>query len=216
MNELIANRASLRPSIIALIIANVVPIIGVLFFDWSLFQIMFLYWLESIVIGFYNILKFIKMGWFLSIFYVPFFIVHYGMFMAVHLSFIFAFFAPELVFRSLFPPKETILMLISINAIPLITLIISHGISFFLNFIGKHEYENINIGEQVQAPYKRIILMHLTLLFGGWIIMLLKIPIFGLVLLVIFKTIADIHAHTKEHSSTNKKNKPVGAVVELQ
>jgi len=40
------------PTIIALIVANLVPLVGILFFDWSLFTIMFFFWLESAVIVF--------------------------------------------------------------------------------------------------------------------------------------------------------------------
>ena len=31
------------PSVIPLIIANVLPLIGVVFFEWNLFQVLFLY-----------------------------------------------------------------------------------------------------------------------------------------------------------------------------
>lgn len=44
-------------SVYALIFANTVPLIGVLFFEWSLFAIIFLYWMENIVIGFFNLLR---------------------------------------------------------------------------------------------------------------------------------------------------------------
>jgi hypothetical protein len=34
-----------------------VPLWGVLFFNWDAFYLVFLYWSENLVIGFYNILK---------------------------------------------------------------------------------------------------------------------------------------------------------------
>ena len=34
-----------------------VPLWGVLFFNWDAFYIVLLYWAENLVIGFYNILK---------------------------------------------------------------------------------------------------------------------------------------------------------------
>ena len=90
-----------RVSLIPLIIANAVPLVGVLFFDWNLFQIIFLYWVESGVIGFYNILKIVKVSGLLSILLVPFFMLHFGGFMAAHLVFIVGLFAPELAPASL-------------------------------------------------------------------------------------------------------------------
>ena len=190
-----------RPSTIPLIIANILPLLGVIFLDWDLFQILFLYWLECGVIGFYNIFKLIKVSGLLSILLVPFFIVHYGGFMAGHLIFIFAFFAPDLASSSFFPPRETITSLLGTVAIPLATLFISHGISFFHNFIGKGEYKRTDAGKQMQEPYRRVVLMHVTLIFGGWIVLLLNTPVFALALLVILKTIADLHSHVNEHPS---------------
>ena len=43
-----------HPSVLLLIGANLVPLIGVLFFKWDIFSIMLLYWLESGVVGFLN------------------------------------------------------------------------------------------------------------------------------------------------------------------
>lgn len=188
-----------RFSVPSLIVANVAPLIGVLFFDWDLFQILFLYWFESGVVGFYSIFKLIKISGIFSIFLVPFFIIHYGGFMTGHLMFIFAIFAPHLIDSSFFPSSEIIIALLNIIKFSAIALIVSHGISFFANFIGNREYQLTNIEKQMQAPYRRIIIMHLTLLFGGGLIVLFKEPILGLVLLIVIKTIADLNSHLKEH-----------------
>ncbi len=187
-------------SVIPLVFANAVPLFGVLLFDWSLFHVLFLYWLESAVVGFYNILKLIKVGGFMSIFLVPFFVVHYGGFMVVHLAFIFGLFAPELSHASLFPPRDVVLSLLTAVALPFVVLLVSHGVSFLHNFIGKREYERTNVGKQMHAPYRRIILMHVTLIFGGWLIMLSGEPVLGLAFLVVIKTITDLRAHLKEHA----------------
>jgi Family of unknown function (DUF6498) len=40
-----------------LIAVNTIPLFGVLFFGWSLFSIMFLYWLENGIVGFFNVFK---------------------------------------------------------------------------------------------------------------------------------------------------------------
>ena len=188
-----------RFSVIPLIVANALPLIGVLFFDWNLLQILFLYWFESGIVGFYSIFKLIKISGIFSIFLVPFFIIHYGGFMTGHLFFIFVLFAPHLIYSSFFPSSEIIISLLNIIKFSVVVLIVSHGISFFFNFIGNREYQLTNIGKQMQAPYRRIIIMHLTLLFSGWLILLFKEPIFGLVLLIVIKTIADLNSHLKEH-----------------
>lgn len=48
-----------RPSAKVLIIANLFPLIGVIFLGWSVFNIVVLYWMENLVIGVINILKMI-------------------------------------------------------------------------------------------------------------------------------------------------------------
>ena len=52
----------------------------------------------------------------------------------------------------------------------------------------------------MMAPYSRIMVMQMALIFGGWIILLLKSPVPALALLILFKTALDFTAHRKEHS----------------
>jgi hypothetical protein len=46
-----------RPSVIALLLANLVPVFGVLFFHWEVFPLMFLFWSENVIVGAFNVLK---------------------------------------------------------------------------------------------------------------------------------------------------------------
>jgi hypothetical protein len=46
-----------RSTVYSLIVANLIPLAGVLFFGWSLFETMVVYWLENGVIGFFNLFK---------------------------------------------------------------------------------------------------------------------------------------------------------------
>ncbi len=190
------------PTAIALIVANLVPLVGVLFFDWSLFTIMFFFWLESAVIGFFNILKLVIVANILSIIMVPFFVVHYGAFMSGHLVFIFALFSPEeMSFSGFFPPPDLLISHI-MNVWPaLLGACLSHGISFFYNFIGKKEFRRSTPEKQMMAPYGRIILMHLTIIFGGWLILALGAPVLALILLIGLKIVSDARAHHKEHAA---------------
>lgn len=45
------------PSSLVLIVANLAPIGGVLWLDWSVYEILLLYWTESVVIGVINVLR---------------------------------------------------------------------------------------------------------------------------------------------------------------
>ncbi len=186
----------------ALIVANLVRLVGILFFDWSLFTIMFCFWLESAVIGCFNILKLVIVANILSIIMVPFFVVHYGAFLSGHLVFIFALFSPdEMSFSGFFPPPDLLIPQIMKVWPAFLGISLSHGISFFYNFIGKKEFRRSSPEKQMMAPYGRIILMHLTIIFGGWLILALGAPILALALLIVLKIFSDVRAHHKEHAA---------------
>jgi len=46
-----------QPSVIALVLANLVPLAGVFLFHWEVFPLLFLFWLENVVIGVLNVAK---------------------------------------------------------------------------------------------------------------------------------------------------------------
>ena len=53
------------PAVTSLVLANLIPLAGTLFFGWSSGVIMVLYWFETAVIGFYSILKLpLAQGWY--------------------------------------------------------------------------------------------------------------------------------------------------------
>ena len=58
----------------------------------------------------------------------------------------------------------------------LLALFVSHGISFALNFLGRREYQHMTVQKLMAAPYGRIVMMQFTLIFGGWVVMLLNTP----------------------------------------
>lgn len=46
-------------SVIAMVLANMTPIIGILFLHWDTLVVISLYWSETLIVGFYAILKFV-------------------------------------------------------------------------------------------------------------------------------------------------------------
>ena len=190
-------------SAIALVIANFVPLVGVLLFGWDLGDIMVLYWVESGVIAFYTVLKIAIVGKLAALVAAPFFVGHFGGFMTGHFLLIYSLFL-----RGLIPgraPGATAEL--SAIFLPIWTsiaaLFISHGVSFVTNFIGQREYDGASVKALMTAPYNRIVVMHLTLIFGGWIVLLLGMPTGALVILLLLKTAVDLQAHRKEHAVTH-------------
>ena len=81
-----------------LLAANLVPLAGVLFWGWSVFALIALFWMENVIIGVFFVLRMLCADprdpalWAGKLFMVPFFCFHYGMFTAIHGVFVFSMF----------------------------------------------------------------------------------------------------------------------------
>ena len=216
-----------RPSTIVLVASNLIPLYGVLFAGWQAFPIMLLFSLENIVIGFYNVLRMrlapcdlaelksqskginSKRG------LIAFFCVHYGIFVFGHLLFVVVIFGlvmssanePSTVtapsglsdganadfhFEGL--PKEAWL---GIGA-AFVGLWISHGVSFVYNFVKAGEYKRVTANKLFIRPYGRLLAMHATIIFGGFLAVFTGTSITALAMLVVLKLIVDLFAHLSE------------------
>lgn len=210
-------------SIIALAVANLVPLAGVLVMGWDAAIIVLLYWTENLVIGLYNTLKIAlvhvsdpPVGHVGKLFAIPFFWLHFGGFCGMHGLFLLAIFKIGTGSGTIFPdelwPGPLAFFHLLVNSIailwqhhpkgmgwPVLCLFASHGISFVQNYLGQKEYLATNIGKLMKQPYNRIFIMHITVIAGGWIIMLLESPIILVCLFVLAKIALDIYLHKREH-----------------
>lgn len=215
--DMTATRSSLL-----LVLVNLLPIAGVIWLDWSVLEIMLLYWTESVVIGAVNVLRMLSVraagpyrtdrgglsdarasartavghtGVKLKLFLIPFFAFHFGMFCFAHLTaIVFIFFedawGPTL---DILPPASDTLFWLAAAAI-----LLSHLFSYLINFIGKGEYRRVGVGELMQRPYGRIVVMHVTVIVGAALVDWLSSPVPMLVFLVVVKTVVDLRMHERE------------------
>ena len=245
-------RTAITRSAIALLIANAIPIVGVLFFGWSLITILVLYWLENGIVGFWNIPRIaLAQGSVLPrsseepepgrrvvasaalerLQLVPraglsiFFIAHYGIFWLGHGIFVFTLpmfggigsgsggAAP--CDRPIFPEPGEIPMPpgdagscapgafgeIAWGSVLIggAVLFLSHGASFLLNYVGNGEYLRTSAARQMGSAYGRVVVLHVTILIGGFVVALLGAPIGALIVLVVLKTALDLGLHRREH-----------------
>jgi hypothetical protein len=193
----------MRQSSWVLVAANLVPLYGVLALGWSVAPILFFYWTENLVVGFFNVLKMRRAQGSIEHSHMTlnnrpvtessrhsvilFFIVHYGIFTLVHGLFVMVLFGPG--FQGMF----------SEIGLALLVLSVSHGYSYRRNFIGRGEYLRIPYTRLFWLPYKRVIVMHLTILLGGALAQSLGAPLGALLTLVSIKTLLDLIAHWAEH-----------------
>jgi hypothetical protein len=188
-------------STLVLIIANLVPVYGALRLDWQLTDVMLLYWAESAIIGLFNLARMAVVGRWLVLVAGPLFVSHFAAFMAIHLLFIYLLFvrdpaAPEMD-ASLATVADAFLVLWP----ALLALLISHALSFLVNFIGRHEYRNFSLTQLMKAPYRRIVFMHLVIIVGGFVTLLLDSPLPALLGMIGAKLVMDFWAHAREHAA---------------
>lgn len=178
-----------RPTLLWLVAANLVPLAGVLVLDWRLGEVMLLFWSESAIIGFVSILKMARGAGLAALFLVPFFTFHYGGFMVVHLVFIGAVFI-----RSFAGFWDA---LVAVGP-AFLALCISHGYSFFYA-LRRREFEGAKPHDPMLGAYKRIAVMHVTIILGALPTLALDEPWPAVALLVVLKIAVDVASHLYEH-----------------
>jgi len=329
-------RTATSRSALVLLVANAIPVVGVLFFDWSLLTILVLYWLENGIIGFWNVPKILmakgsvlprlpdlpdaaaraatgsaeqaaalQAAWrqaqaaqaaaiagdrqpvsvtvstsaglpgsaglpnakglpdaavdplsaippqpafppgtrvigtpgtynpFAKFSAVPriglaiFFAFHYGMFWVVHGIFVFAlpafggFASNGPCFDGSVPPGSGLPgafpgiescgngafgeVLWGAVALAAMALFLSHGASFLFNYIGRGEYLTASPARQMGTPYGRVIVLHLTIIFGSMVVAFLGAPIGALLVLVGLKTAFDLNLHLRERRAADER-----------
>ena len=215
-----------RASSLILILANLIPLAGVVLFQWDVLAILLLYWAESVIIGVLNVLRMVACktdnilhgvlpqlagrplptelsksipsgaGVALKFFLIPFFIVHYGMFCFGHLIAVLGIFSDT---------GMSLRAAFSLSHLWQISFWIavaaiagSHLFSFITNYIGGGEYKRANLVLLMHRPYGRIVAMHVAIVFGAGLVMWLGSPLPMLLILIVAKTILDIRLHEKE------------------
>ena len=179
------------PGLAALGAANLVPLLGVVAFGWDLGMVFLLYWAESAVILAFSLVKVALVARLGALFLIPFFLVHAGMFMGVHLVFLLTLFVDR--------PDAGWGALARDLAVGIAVLFASHLASFVANAVRRHE-RAANAQAVMAGFYARVVVMHLTILLGGFLTLALGSPRWALALLVVLKTAADAVAHLRERA----------------
>lgn len=214
----------LPPSAIVLLLVNSVPLLGVALLEWTVYSVVFLYWLETAIIGFYTLLKMLVAGFYrrkqnpaltLQAFAGAPFLAYAGvLFLAVLLYFLTAIFQEEYLapdpMMGLFRNGLYIISTVwnTSNRVILYSALFffSHGMSFVHNFIVRREMERIDdLNDLLVVPVVRMGVLWLTMWAGGVLVLLLNRSVFGLLMLVVLKTGVDLYAHLRIHARLRRK-----------
>jgi hypothetical protein len=244
--------ASSTGAVVALIVANAIPLFGAIFLGWNVWTILIVYWLENGVVGFFNVLKILKAeghadptsDWRMNskpmaavgrAGIAGFFLIHYGMFWFVHGIFVLTMplfagigrgfadvgvgpFDPnegqfvDGVFVPVFEPGASMARGFDLGWVLLavVALAISHGLSYWFNYLGRGEYRRTSAAGQMFAPYGRLVVLHITIIVGGMAIAFTGAPAAALAILVVLKTVMDVGFHLAEHRN---RSAPPGTVA---
>lgn len=168
-----------------LIAANLVPVYGVWFQNWSAKEVFIVYCFETIIIGFFTLLKLIIAGsikksddWTNqsdittkqpAITFILFFLVHYGMFVTIQMGMFFSisgigsdmgvgFFNFFYKWPSLITSEAYIMLGV---------FIVSYAFKNITEFVLSGEYRTASLGYIMFQPYGRIFIQQFTVIVGS-------------------------------------------------
>lgn len=196
-----------RLDALVLLLSNLSIIVGVVALGWSLQTIVMTYWAETAVLGVAALFQIARTQGKAATFLVPFFTVHMGIFMFVHLVFLSVLLIGEGEGggASGFMGGNIVGALGYISPLGLAALAAGHFIGAMLSAPtppttpvadrpkpGSAKAVNELMGSVLGGVYGRIAAMQVTIIIGGAIAMFLGSPIFMLVLLVVFKIVIEL------------------------
>ncbi len=210
-----------------LVFSNIITIIFALLEGWNLNNVLWVYWFQSVIIGYFNYKRILKLENFTTENFTidnqpvsptekskkqvaDFFLMHYGFFHLIY--FIFLVGISSSSFNNYLGFSLAIGTLSFIASI--FTFYYNHKTSFETNY-QEDLRGKVNIGTLMFMPYARIIPMHLIIIFAGNFtssniniyLNSITVPIFSTLTMLFFlslKTIADVIMHKVEHNYLRK------------
>ncbi len=193
-------------SVVPLLLSNFLTIAWALFEEWRILDVMLVYWVQSVVIGYFNYHRIMDLKEFSTENFtinnkqpVPtpetkrrvavFFAMHYGAFHAAYLAFILNRESGE----------------ISLSSIGIIVCIVAFVVNHRYSYRYNKERDSQrvpNIGTIMFFPYARIVPMHLTI---GLAASLNSESTMALLIFLLLKTGADVIMHMVEHADARRK-----------
>ncbi|MFC6942159.1 DUF6498-containing protein [Salinirubellus sp. GCM10025818] len=232
---------SRRAALVALVAANSVPLLGVLLLGWSMQGLLLVYWLESGVVGAFNVPKILyahgtetdetrsaakrlkSNGRTVTLPDAPDEIPDaptrrpenraVARFFLGHYG---LFWAVHGLFVGLLPLFADGAGILGLAELPTLVLgagaaAVSHGVSYRRNYLDDGEWKHVSPGGRMYAPYDRVLVMHLTIVVGAFAVSFLGTPAGALAVMVLVKTALDARAHLREHD----REKPAGRSAEV-
>jgi len=185
-----------------LLFSNIIALILAIAFNWSLWVLVVGYFIQSLVIGFFNFFKMLFMKNVdikIRLLLAGFFSLVYGFFHLIYLVFLPFIFVFLLMAGSVSNEEMVIQLIEGIIGLFIISVVffINHLYSFIAH---KKEWkESKNIGKFFFMPFIRIIPIHIVIVMSGFLLLGQISSFFLLIIFGSLKTIADLATHLLEH-----------------
>jgi Family of unknown function (DUF6498) len=220
-------RALTQPLVLIGLAVDLFPIYGVIAFGWNAVPLVMLYWMENIIAGVLTIPRiFISgatygpLGVGLGAFMSVFFVFHYGLFCAVHGTFLMAFIAMSDGTIANQPPimmDVWAMFQFGLTSAPHIDYFIYAIIAFQVlvaiwEFGIKGEWKETNPMAEMFAPYGRIIVLHLAIFGGAFALFVLGQPMIGVLALILFRAVYGVITNSNAFQFDNDFDKSMQAM----
>ncbi len=201
-----------HPGAVALLAGNLVPLTGVLFFGWSVFALLLLFWLDNVVIGLYMIVRMRLLRPYRvtgpgtgSLEHqnrnANFTAAVYFFFTAVHGLFVILLFGSlelrQLKLQSTKTVPEHLADVLQRpeTVLAVLVLVVSRGIELYADY-RRPEFANVKANEwEMGMNFVRILLLQAVIIVGGFAAAKLGAPAAAIALLVALKIWGDLYAH---------------------
>ncbi len=200
------------PTVWAIGAANLVSLFGVAVLNWDIFSIIILFWSETIIVYLLIIIKMATSAAYRNqrrentkysaigaaiLYFLSYIVISWVILISLapppaHTSFPIAV-SPEFLSFSSFGAAFTQ------SAIGILAFLISHLISFFVNFLWRKEYASIEFSLMTKIPYKRFGAGKFAILIGAIVAYAINSPI-PFIPVIIIKIVLDAAAHSDEHN----------------
>lgn len=173
--------------LLGILAVNVIPLVGVTAFGWSVFEVLFLYWFENVAIGAAHALRMeistrtnaVAGGRSTTIF----FMLHYGMFTLVHGIFVITLFG--VVAGGLSEMQAGF-------AAPVLAIMGWQAVFLVIDAWRTQGFKGRSPNDLMFEPYPRVLALHITVIACGWLIDEMGSPVWALAILVGLKTAFDL------------------------
>ena len=186
------------PVALTILAVDLFPIYAVLTLGWGAAALVWLYWLENVVLGAVALarmtaasVKESPIGLLGMLFIGPFFVVHYGMFCFVHGIFVNAFAG---ISTNTAPDFLTPLGLIQtgLNSAPhmhafIYAIIALQVFLFFRDYIARGQFREAKVDAEMGAPYARVVVLHIGLFAGAFALVAIGQPLWGVLSLILLR-----------------------------